>query len=476
MQRKGGYIAWLIIIAAIAALFLAWQYVGFRLSIRTLPAGTRMAGLNVEGMSREQALNTLEMGLATPIEITYRDQRLSLPPDTVELRYDAEETAANLDRGLSAHRGLEGFLAYVLRRPIEPIDVPVAVRYSQERMDGFLTRLAMQYDQPPQEIVPLPDTLTFRPSQPGYILDIASSRPRLSAALTSATDRHASLIVQVEEAPPYDLTVLGELWQSILSPHPNIIPGIFVKSMQSGDEWGINADVAYSGLNLLQIAVMEETYRALDPPLAPEVTNWLSDTMGVTSSRAAANSLLGNVIGNGDPYQGVENLTTSMHYLGLINTFMATPYDEVNNPPTIVTLANSRTDVNTQPTPAMQTTPLDMGLLLEMIYQCSQGGGALLAAYPEQFTASECGRMIEWMQTNQTDSLIEAGVPVETPVAHKHGFTSDAHADAALVFSPGGEFVLIIFLHQPEWLAWENSAPLIADIATATYNYFNLTP
>ncbi len=478
MQRRGGYIAWLIIMAAMAILFLAWQYIGFRLSVRTLPAGMSMAALDVGGMARDQALNLLERRLATPVEITYRDQHMSLSPDTVELRYNAQETAANLDSVLSDYRGFEGFIAYVLRRPIAPVDVPVSISYSQERLDGFLARVSMQYDQPPQEIVPLPETLTFRPSQPGYSLDIESSQARLSAALTSAStaNRQVTLVVQVEEPPPHDLTALEELFTSLLNAHPNITPGIFVKDMQTGDELGINANVAYAGLNLLQIAIMEETYRTVEPPLTPEVTRWLSDMMGVTSSREAANSLLGDVIGNRDPYQGVTNLTESMHFLGLINTFMAIPYDEESNPLTIVTPANSRTDVNTQPTAAMQTTPLDMGLLLEMIYQCGQGGGALIAAYPDRFTASECRRMIDWMETNQTDSLIEAGVPVETGIAHKHGFKDDTHADAAILFTPGGDFVLTIFLYQSQWLAWEESAPLVTDLATATYNYFNLTP
>jgi hypothetical protein len=237
----------------------------------------------------------------------------------------------------------------------------------------------------------------------------------------------------------------------------------------------INAGVAYAGLSVLKIAVLEEAYRHLDPPLDPEVTDWVSDTMGVTSSNFKANLLLQDVIGNDDGYQGVENLTASMHYLGLINTFMATPYDEVVIPPTIVTPANSRTDITTEPDPYMQTTPLDIGLLLEMIYQCSHGGGALMVAYPGDLTADECNQMVEWMSRNRTDSLIEAGVPAGTRVAHKHGFTGDTHADAALVYSPGGDFVLVVFLYQPQWLEWEESAPLIADIATATYNYFNPT-
>ena len=108
-----------------------------------------------------------------------------------------------------------------------------------------------------------------------------------------------------------------------------------------------------------------------------------------------------------------------------------------------------------------------------MIYQCSHGGGALMVAYPGAFTADECGQMIEWMAMNRIDSLIEAGVPVGTSIAHKHGWTSDTHADAALVFSPGGDFALVVFFYRPEWLEWEESASLMANIATATYNYFN---
>jgi hypothetical protein len=84
--------------------------------------------------------------------------------------------------------------------------------------------------------------------------------------------------------------------------------------------------------------------------------------------------------------------------------------------------------------------------------------------------------MIEWMAKNRIDSLIEAGVPAETKLAHKQGIGADTHADAGLVFSPGGDFVLAVFLYRPEWLPWEESAPLISDIATVAYNYFNLMP
>ena len=431
-----------------------------------------MAGLSVEGMTREQALQALEAALTAPVEVTYQEQQLSLSPDSVELRYNAEETAANLDAVLAARGGLDGFIAHILRRPPDPVDIPIVVNYSEERLDGFLARVVKQYDRPPQEPVPLPAALIFRPGQPGYELDVEVSRARLASALLSATDRQVELVVRMEEAPPPDLDMLGQLLRSILDDYEGLIPGIFVKDLQTGDELEINAGVAYAGLSVLKIAILEETYRILDTPLDIEVTDWVSETIGVTSSNFKANLLLRDVIGDGDGYQGVRNLTDSMNYLGLKNTFMAAPYDEVASL-IVVTPANSRTDVTTEPDPYMQTTPLDVGLLLEMIYQCSHGGGALMVAYPGAFTADECSQMIEWMSMGHTDRLIEIGVPAGTSVAHKEGLTGDTHADAALVFSPGGDFVLAVFLYRPQWLEWEESNPLIADIATATYNYFN---
>ncbi|MEA3341105.1 MAG: hypothetical protein U9R15_14165, partial [Chloroflexota bacterium] len=402
MRRRSGIVAWLVIIIAIPALFLTWQYVDYRSASRVLPAGMSMTGVAVEGMTPDHALNALKVAFATPVEVAYREQTLSLSPDSVELRHNAEETRANLDAVLAARSGFDGFIAHVLRRPPEPVDVPVAVAFSDERLDGFLARVAMQYDQPPQGPVPLPVNLTFRPGLPGYELDVERSHARLADALISATERRVELVVRTDEAPPLEMDALGQLLQSLLDDNAGLIPGIFVKDLQTGAELEINAEVAYAGLSVLKISILEETYRVLDAPLDPEMTDWLSNTLGVTSSNFQANLLLRDVIGDGDGYRGAENLTGSMNYLGLRNTFMAAPYDEVGAL-TIATPANSRTDITTEPDPYMQTTPLDIGLLLEMIYQCSNDGGALMVAYPDAFTADECSQMIEWLTKNRID-------------------------------------------------------------------------
>jgi beta-lactamase class A len=458
--------------AGLLLAFLAWRYISFRNSLQVMPPETTMGGVDIGGMAPTDALDMLEFELAQAVEAYYQDQMRTLTPESVEFRLDQEATLAAIDDALSDRRGIRGFLRYLIQSsPDTPLDIPIVSTYSAERLDGFLASVGQQYDHPPQPPVPLPDALTFRAGRPGYQLDREASHEAIATALVSAADRQVELVVNQEDAPPLEIAQLNEMLGALLEDFGGI-PSLFVKDLQTGTELEINPDVAYAGMSLLKIAVMAESYRYLDQAPNIEQTKLLTETMTL-SGNFTANLLLRDVIGNGDGYQGVEALTASMRYLGLVNTFMATPYDEEVVPPTIVTPANSRTDVTTQPDPYMQTTARDMGLLLEMLYQCSHGGGALMVAYPGAFTVEECQEGLEMMTENVIGSLIEAGVPEGTSVAHKHGWIGDTHADAAIVFSPGGDFVLTVFLYYPGWLEWDLSNPLISDIATATYNYFN---
>ncbi len=470
-RRRGNWSLIVVILIGVLLAFLGWEWTRFRAELRVLPKNTVVAGMDAGGMTTAEVVAALEGAYAQPVQLTYQEQSLVLAPETVAFQFDAEQTRQALEAVRQSRNNLQGFLAYLLRRPSPVIEVTPAVRYSQERLEGFLARVAQQYDRPPQEPVPLPEVLTFRAGRAGYELDREASRARVDAALRSAVDRQAELVVRVGEAPPLQMRHLEEMLRALLADFDGI-PSIFVKDLQTGEELEINPDVAYAGLSVLKIAVMMETYRVLDQPPDVDQTKLLTETMTL-SGNFTANLLLRDIIGGGDAYQGVENLTASMRYLGLVNTFMAAPYDETAPPPAIVTPANSRTDLNTNPDPYMQTTAREVGLMLEMIYQCSQGGGALMVAYPGAFTPEECQQMLEMMSGDRTGSMIEAGLPPGTRFARKHGWAGDTHADAAIVFSPGGDFILVVYLYRPQWLEWDVSNPLITRIATATYNYFN---
>ena len=465
---------WSLIIVIVIGVLLAtlgWQWLRFRADLRVLPPNVSVAGMDASGMAVEQVLAALDGAYAQTVQLFYQGQPVILAPEAVAFQFDREATRAALEAVRTGRNNLSGFLAYLLRRPSPRVEVAPAVRYSSERLDAFLSRVAQQYDRPPQEPVPLPEALTFRAGRAGYELDREASRQLVEAALKSAVNRQVELAVRTSEAPPLQMRHLEEMLKSLLAGF-NGVPSIFVKDLQTGEELEINPDVAYAGMSVLKIAVMIETYRALDEPPDPEQTRLLTETMTL-SGNFTANLLLRDIVGGGDAYQGVENLTASMRHLGLINTFMAAPYDETAPPPAIVTPANSRTDLNANPDPYMQTTAREVGLMLEMIYQCSRGGGALMVAYPGAFTPEECQQMLDIMSQDHTDSMIEAGLPPGTKFARKHGWIGDTHADAAIVFSPGGDFILVVYLYRPQWLEWDVSNPLVQRIATATYNYFN---
>jgi hypothetical protein len=47
-------------------------------------------------------------------------------------------------------------------------------------------------------------------------------------------------------------------------------------------------------------------------------------------------------------------------------------------------------------------------------------------------------------------------------------------SDAAIVYTPGGNFVLAVYLYHPVQLIFEPTDKLVADLARAAYNFYNL--
>jgi hypothetical protein len=59
-------------------------------------------------------------------------------------------------------------------------------------------------------------------------------------------------------------------------------------------------------------------------------------------------------------------------------------------------------------------------------------------------------------------------------VANKWGWDNETRANAGIVFTSNGDFVLVILLRQANWGDWQKASPTMADVTKATYNYFAL--
>ena len=175
-------------------------------------------------------------------------------------------------------------------------------------------------------------------------------------------------------------------------------------------------------------------------------------------------------------------VTQNMKTIGLEDTFLA-GFFAPGSPllDRFTTPANSRDDVYTDPDSYNQTTPLDMGMLLADLYQCSTAnGGALIAAFPEKITSQICQQIITYLSTDKIGVLIEAGVPEGTQIAHKHGWITGSDgvirnfSDSGIIYSAGGNFILSIYAYHPNQIVFDDANVLFANLGDAVYNFYNL--
>ena len=462
----------ILVILIVVMLVFFYKLNDYRAYRNQIPQGVSLAGLPMEGKWDTGAMELLGDAVAEPVELNYLSESLLLHPQDVGFQFKADDMLEEVNKLKAKTSFWPGFADYIVNDQPLPANIPLQASYDAGQLKDFLAAIANEYDRPLQEPNANANTLAFAPGQPEQRLDIEASLPLVAGALNSATAREVDLVVNLGPPPRQPgLWMMGQMIEGILAGFPGFY-SIYIKDLATGQEFADDADVAYAGMSILKIAIMVEAYRHLDGPPDVDTTKILSETMTL-SGNFTSNLLLRYTIGDGDAYEGVRRLNQTMKLIGLANTFMATPYDEDVLPQHISTPANQRTDVSTNPDPFMQTTPQDMGRLLEMIYQCANGGGTLIAAYPNELTPDECQAMLEIMSENRIGELIEAGVPEGTPVAHKHGWVGDSHGDAGIVFTPGGDYVLCIYLYHTDWLEWEVSSPLMARISEAAYKYFN---
>jgi beta-lactamase class A len=456
----------------VLALLLAPAYLRYRWRAGIVPPWVRLAGMEINGGDRSEIEAALARFFTEPAALYYDDRRLILRPQAVGFQVDLTAMLAEAQAYNTPDRLLRYLVEQTLNRQPTFADVPLRYTVDHNAVDAWLAEAAATCDQAPLPPQPVLATLTISPGRPGRQLDIPASRERVVAALIDPRVRSAALVVRETPPPPLTIAALRDLLQARLDLFPGIA-SLFLHHIPTGDEIAINADVAYAGMSTLKIAIVTELYRHLDEPPDVETSKLISETMAL-SGNFTANLLLG-IIGDGDPNAGVRVLNESLRTLGLKNTFMAAPYDrKLAGLPRIVTEANSRTDYDTQPDPYMQTTPREIGLVLQMLVECSQGGGTLLAAYGDQYTPAECQQALDYMALNELKELLPGGIPPGTRFVHKHGYVADTHGDVAAIWGPAGPYILSVFLYRPTWLEWELSNSTMREVSQAVWNYFAL--
>jgi len=369
-----------------------------------------------------------------------------------------------------------------------PREVPIRSSISELQLRTFLVNeIAPRYDLPALSALPASGGTTFEPGQPGTKLNIDRAVILIESALNSPTDRVVNLTYDRIEPPRPSFTNLQILLQRIieLSNFDGLVE-LYLLDLQSRQELhfvyerGANflPDIAFTAASTIKIPIMVSAFRRYPEPAPADVTQ-LMELMIERSENDPADGLMQRM---GDTL-GPLLVTADMESLGLDNTFIA-GYFAPGSPllKRINTTANQRQDINLEPDPYNQTTPSDMGMLLDDIYQCAEsGGGTLPAVFPGEITQSECRLMVSYLARNNIAVLLQAGVPEEVQVAHKHGWITEydglihTMCDAALIYSPGGNYVVTLYMYHPVQVIFDVANQVAAQLSNAIYNYFNIS-
>lgn len=479
---------------ALILIFIAVLLVGIELvvysRVRTsFPAGMVIAGVPVGGLNSTTTAERLVQAYGLPVELRYNDAIIQIKPSVVGFELDLESMLAAADLQRINQPFWSAFWDYLWNRLPVPEPVPLRANLSEDRLRAYLKdEVAPRYDVLPSAPMPVPGSTEFNRGREGTVLDIDRAVVLIGDALRSPTSRVINLTYSRVDPPRPSAENLKVLLQQIMDVAGfDGVAEIFLLDLQNGRELHfaysqnepIAPDIAFTAASTMKIPIMISVMRRVPDPLPEAVAEQLS-LMIERSENTPADRMMEQVM---DSNLGPLQVTDDIHALGLKNTFLA-GYFYPGAPllQRFQTPANQRLDITTEPDDYNQTTPAEMGMLLEDINQCSEtGGGALAAVFPGQISQEKCRQMINYLSLNKIGVLIQAGLPEGTRVAHKHGWILDwdgvIHniSDAALVYTPGGNYVLTIYLYHPTQLLFDPINKMVADLSRAIYNYYNLT-
>jgi len=474
----------------IAAGFLTRQNLDKFNSIRAVyPAGLVIAGIPVGRLTQDQASQRLIEAYSVPVELHYDTSVIQASPDRFGFELDLTSMLAQAEIQRTQQPFWDAFWGYLWDHPSpEPQAIPLSAKVDESAIRSFLTdELAPRYNQAPQQGSPVPASTNFTPGKAGTALDIDPVVPLIANALRSLTDRTITLTSHSVSASRTPLQNLGILIKQIITTNRfEGVSEIYLQDMKTGGEIhfayqqgkDLPVEIGFTAASTIKIPIMISTFRRIPEQTPQDVLDNLKQMIEV-SENDPADWLMKNVM---DQTTGPLDVSMDMTALGLKDTFLGGFfYPGAPLLKRFVTPANQRKDIFTDPDTYNQTTPAEMGKLLADIYQCANdGSGDFATVFPGQLSQNKCKQMITLLIGNHLPQLLTAGLPEGTRIAHKHGWIIESKdgllhtlGDAAIVFSPGGDFVMTVYLWDKTQLLFDPANILVADLARAAYNYFN---
>lgn len=208
-------------VVLVAALVVAGAYLYDRSQDGKIAAGVTIDGIDVGGMSVEDAEAKLRQELLRPLReplrATFRDRAWSLPGEKLKVRVDIEGAV-----GRAVQVSREGDLPTRLGRYLGGDELEVAlsahVQYSRAAIDKLVRRVADELDRAPRDasVAPTADALEVVASRPGRKLRDVRLTDELRAAASAGGPRTVRAYVH-KTAPEVTTAEVASRYPSYLT-------------------------------------------------------------------------------------------------------------------------------------------------------------------------------------------------------------------------------------------------------------------
>ena len=179
----------LMVTITIFLLVKLYQYAGFR---QYYPAGLTVAGINVGGLTRDEASELLaNRYLEAPVTIYHGQDPFEISPALANFTLDREAMLSQADFQRVQQDFWAGFWGFLWARPIEVEPIPLAATHDREALREMLGEIAGLNDQPSQPPQPVPSSLSFQFGEAGTVTNIQASFADVEAALYRPANREA---------------------------------------------------------------------------------------------------------------------------------------------------------------------------------------------------------------------------------------------------------------------------------------------
>jgi beta-lactamase class A len=439
-------------------------------AVPTIADGVQIAGVDVGGLTREAARDKLDDALAAqmrPLDVQFGDTKLSITTDAIALAIAFDDMLAQAQ---SATAGAQ---------------VPLALHYDEAKLRELLNGLVKQSGEPASvSVITSTDSISrsFALSG-GATLDLDAAVEQIDEQLRAAGGARRVTLAPAAAADAARPTPeqLQEQLETMAKGFKGTL-GVYIYDLASAKQIaGLNERTAFTAASTIKLAILLNAYINV-PKFNAKQTEAIRK-MVVESDNLKANDVMAAAAGGTSTesaFKGAEQMSAMLAELGLKNTFLFVPFESGD----FIKLYKVKFKTGPKQggeapfTPAsntLRTTPYEMAQLYVYIEQCSRGEGVLLEKFGEHLSAARCQEMIGWLKKNGDTKRMMSGLPKGADVAHKSGWIPPVvQGDAGIVRSPGGDFIIAIYIYQPgERYSDKAVQTLIGNFARLAYTYYN---